>query len=166
MARWQVTIAHPTNAIPAVVLDCFSDGGEGYSRIDPQVLRVGDRTPAGTLTFSGGVGAAKYTWSFTVDLSESDARRLGALMNLQDATYDSGADGYLTLTDEVRYLDPESSPHSRTLLASLSAGYNSMVYGFGVFQVKLSRPSDDGRKLIGIQDGEMWERVTFTAVEV
>lgn len=171
LARWQVTIKQPTGATPAlpsIALEYF--GGEGYSRGELQSLQVGDFSPASVPTLTGQTAVLyRFIWSLTVDLIESELLKLGALIRWQDRTYAAGNDGHLLLEDEVEYLDPEATPHSKNLITPIAWGEAvNHEYGFGRFKVKLQQ-SEDFRKQQGVLtdgSGTLLKLATLQAIEL
>lgn len=110
----------------------------------------------------------KFIWTVAAMLTQAEARQLGALAGWQDRAYKANQDGALRLIDEIEFLDSEPSPHSRTLLSTLTESWNaSYVYGYGVFPVLAQLPQD-WRELIGrwTGSGEEARVVTFTLLEI
>jgi hypothetical protein len=164
MSRWDITIAHPTNAIPPLVLNTF--GADGYRRNQIQSLKVAEFSPVATALVKGRTNyRSRYTWAIQVQIIESQALQLEALIHLQDTAYSNFQDGYLLLTDEVEPVPP-ANPQPKTLLANLTTPYG-LTYGFGVFKVKLEY-GEAHRTHLG-QDsatGEMAKLVQFSALEL
>lgn len=119
----------------------------------------------GTTAIAGPAYTYKYFWQCAFNLSPEDKLHLRALANWQDRTYKAIEDGALLLTDELHELDPEPSPHSKTILSGTSqswAGGTGYVYGYGQFLVKLE-PGEDFEQRINWIGSEV---LTFRLVEL
>ena len=130
-------------------------------------VSLSGRSAAGTPQIGGPSYNPTFIWPITCLLTESEARQLGALALWQNREYQAGNDGALRLIDETEYLDSEPSPHSRTLLTTLTESWNaSYEYGYGVFKVKLALPQD-WRSQVGVwSDGSGARLLTFVIEEV
>lgn len=134
------TSPHPSLAIRNVTADQTLSL---RSSIEDQQVLVGARSLSGTAELNGTVFASKLAWEINTVFTDADIRLINALKEWQDAAYRSGSDGALRLIDQHEYLWGETSPHSRTLLSSISESYNaSVVYGHGVFSVALTLPNN------------------------
>ena len=136
----------------------------------PRRSRVGisvASTPSnlGVTPITGPAYNYKYVWSCAFNLSPENRRHLKALANWQDRTVKAKQDGALLLTDELHELDPEPSPHSKTIASGTSqawSGGSGYVYGYGQFLVKLE-PGDDFEQRINWIGSEV---LTFRLVEL
>ena len=147
MAFGELTLSIPgeSPAISPLTLTDFN-GEFGF----PRRSKVGFSAIAGqsnwgTAAIAGPAYDYRYVWQVAVNLSPDDALHLRALVNWQDRTYKSQQNGALNLTDELHLLDPEPSPHSRSLVSGSSvnwAGASGYVTGYGSFPVKVEIGED------------------------
>lgn len=163
MAQWDFTIidpdSNPSTNIPDVVIPC--DRENGYSRAIIEEVKVDRFTARNTAVLTGVKTSARYTWTISAQMKNEDALRLGAMIRKV-----LKASSYLHLKDEVRPLDPETSPHPKTLIGTpTAAGYASLVYGYGKFAVVPSR-SEGSFKTIG-KSGDLYtDLVQLSLVEL
>lgn len=154
-----------TTPIPAIVLGEWpADTPPTRQEFNYAVLQ--GRSSYGTPQVDGPAYGITYAWTVAAWLTMPEMLQLGALAKWQDRTYKTPADGKLRLIDEVRELDPEPSPHSRTLLSPLAPDWNAAYqYGFGVFNVKIVLPND-WDAYVGAANGVQRRIATFTLEEV
>lgn len=92
----------------------------------------------GTPLITGEQYGVRYSWGVKKTMTASEARHLGILFNYQQSSGNN-----LRLWDEVEELDPETAPHSRTLLVDVPEPLSpGMVYGFGVFNIWIELPDE------------------------
>lgn len=153
--------------IPALTIDSFLMG-EGYQRSMLNLISVGGYSQYGTPEIQGALTDPRYTWQISAHLTENEALQLDALAKWQDSQYKAKLDGKLQLTDQMEYLPPEASPHSRTLLSALNPSWNAgYEYGYGVFDVAIAIP-EQHRTHAGVIVGttDQVKLVQFGMVEV
>ncbi len=166
MARWQCTLTDPLAQAAPIVIDLLADDG-GYSRSEISKKTFDSFTLNQNALIAGPVGY-RYIWAMAPFFLESDALQLRKLVRLQNRRWDAGQDGYLLWTDEVEYLDPEASPHSKTiLLGSQVTDSEGFVYGFGQFKVQVDFP-DSSLEHIGadVATGDPLKRLRFVVTEI
>jgi hypothetical protein len=175
MATGEITIGIPgagasnfaTTPIPSLVLYRASAEAPLASRSELGFSTLEGRSNWGTSQVSGPNYSARYSWAIAAMLTEDQARQLGALAKWQDGQYKGQSDGKLRLIDELEPLDPEPTPHSRTLLSALNPSWNAAYsYGYGVFDVLLQLPEDWRQQVGRWATGEGARLVTFVAVEL
>ena len=156
-----------TAALPSVVLFRSAPGEPLTSRSQLGYAGVTARSNRGAAAISGPAYAPTYIWAVASMVTQTEAQQIAALAGWQDRAYKARANGALRLLDETEYLDPEPTPHSRPLLASLTPSWASGYrYGYGVFAVKLQLP-EDWRQQVGVwATGEQARLVTFSLVEL
>lgn len=167
MARFEVTIAQPVGATPAIPPTVLRLTKDSYDRTLLNFLTAQTYTPAKTLTLKGqrSIGG-KFSWALNPrGLSEVKLRDLQALMSWQQARYAADLDGHLVLVDEYLELPAQPAPHTKTLLTTLTTPYG-YEYGFGVFKVFL-RPAESAQAPIGgFADNTLAQSFQFTALEI
>lgn len=158
-ASGTITLTYYTARIPDVIIPC--DRENGYNRSIVEEVKIDRFTPKNTAVMTGTKVGARYLWSITAQMSKTDALRLGAMIRMV-----MKGQSYVYLKDEVREVDPETSPHSKTILGSpTAAGYASMVYGYGKFAVVPQR-GEGSFKTIG-KSGDLYtDLVQFSLVEL
>ena len=156
-----------TTPIPSLVLFRQPTDAPLALRSELGYAEVTGRSNYGTPQVSGPNYDPTYQWAVAAMLTEAEARQLGALAKWRDRQYKSNANGRLRLIDQVEYLDSEASPHSRTLLATLTETWNAgYSYGYGVFDVKIQLPPD-WRSQAGLwASGSQARLCTFSLIEV
>ncbi|MEM6435703.1 MAG: hypothetical protein AAF773_17905 [Cyanobacteria bacterium P01_D01_bin.115] len=176
MAEGELTIGIPgsgstdfaTTPIPALTLNAWPAGGGVPTRNEIGYAELSARSNRGTPAISGPSYDVTYSWPIAAMVTLDEALQLGALAKWQDQQYKAQNDGALRLIDELEPVDPQPSPHSRTLLSTLNPSWNAgFEYGYGVFAVKLQLPTD-WRQIVGVwkDSGELARLITFQALEV
>ncbi len=165
MAEGDITIRIPgvSPPIPEVVINCFPEGEDHYEVTPNGLTEVVDRSAYGTAQING----ALNDWSGLTVLAkipEDDALRLGAIARWSSREYLANRDGHLELDFELEYVDPEPSPHSRTLIQTLTTSY-SYEYGYPRYDVSLTLPPNF-RQRSGNIAGTIYNLVQFAATEV
>jgi hypothetical protein len=168
MARWQLTIKQPNSATPAIpnlVLEAF--GQSGYQPGLLQRATLTDLTIGGNAILTGTPYSYRRTWAIAAEEPESKALILEALVHWQDTTLAANGDGLLELIDELEYLPPEPSPHSKVLLSGSSfTPFTGHITGFGVHKVKLQLSEQHKTHLAVSGDNTLIKLLAFSAVEV
>lgn len=151
-----------TSPIPALTFDEWDETGIPTRR-PLGFTAIGQRSNWGTAALVGPAHRVLYAWDVVTICTVAEARQLGALALWQVAQQKAGNLGALRLIDETDYLDSEASPHSHTLLATLTETWNAgYVYGYGVFPVQLSLPEEWKRPVGLAGDGTPLVRVGFS----
>ncbi|MBE7384362.1 MAG: hypothetical protein F6J95_023485 [Leptolyngbya sp. SIO1E4] len=176
MAEGDLTIGIPgggasdfaATPVPALTLNLWTRDAGAPMRSELGYAELLGRSNRGTPQISGPAYGITFSWPVAAMLTLDEALQLGALAKWQDSQYKAQNNGALRLVDEIEYLDPEPSPHSRSLLAALNPSWNAgYEYGYGVFTVKLQLPQD-WKQNIGrwTDSGELARLATFAITEV
>ncbi|MGD1941876.1 MAG: hypothetical protein ACFB0G_11245 [Leptolyngbyaceae cyanobacterium] len=162
MARGEITLAATGSGIPTQVLTDFIGEG-GYSRSELGWSSVDRYSNNGVAAIAGPAYGTKYRWDLSFYYVESISLAVGAMLKWCEADKSR----VLTLTDENSYLDPEPTPHSRTLVQALTpAGYTgSWQYGHGIFSVRPA-VTDEHRSPAGSINGQWGELLVVSFQEV
>jgi hypothetical protein len=166
MSYGQLTLSIPgaSPPVPSLTISMFPDGG--YSRSLLGLTQVSDFSAYGTPVLTGPL-SNRYIWSISAVLTEADALQLEALILWSSGQYKARQDGALALVDEVEYLTPEPSPHSRSLISAITPTWSaSYEYGYGQFSVQVSLAEDNPRAHKGRASSGLFKEVQFSIVEV
>ena len=165
MADGEITIRIPgaSPPIPEVVIRYFPGQDDDYSVSAQGLATVDEFSAVGTPIVTGEI-SDRYIYAVTCYQLQEDALRLAAIARWSSDTYKAGNDGHLEMDFEVQYVDPEPSPHSRTLISALTTSY-SYEYGFPRLDVVLTL-GDDYRKRAGCAGSSAYSMFQFVATEV
>ena len=165
MAEGDITIRIPGGSppIPEVVLNCFPKGEDHYEITPNGLAEVVGRSAVGTAEINGTLKKWNDT-TILAALPEDDALALEAMAIWSSAQYESGSDGHLEMDWELEYIAPEPSPHSRTLVSTLTTSYG-YEYGYPRYDIGLILPAGF-RKRIGNVSGTIYSLVQFAVREV
>lgn len=159
MARWEITIADPSNTYGSVY---FKPGGDSYNRSIFEEISVNRFTSRNTAILTGNKTGYRYVWSISaLTIPINDLRVLEGLIRLVM----EGTRTHLLLTDEVEELSPEISPHKKTLIATPST-VNGLVYGFGRFAVVPQRVDQNPRKHLGYIGDREFKSINLQFIEI
>lgn len=163
MAAGHVTIKDPSGTIPDVT---FSPKIGGHKRQLQQRVSVRGFTQSGKAILQGATTEQRYEWSEVSGLVDlATLARFDAMAIASDNLFGDGSDGFLYLEDEIRYVFPAATPHPKTLITPLAAGFAGQVWGFGRFKIQLVLAEDHG-EYQGYQNGERQYLIKFAAVEL
>jgi hypothetical protein len=159
MARWQLTLKDPLNTLPALNLGTFQAGGDGYdrARFSQSVDRV---NKSGRPVVVGPSYEYRYVWTLGLAMPEDDALLLERYLGVQKLR------GYLVLEDEIQFLTPEPSPHSRSLLSGTTKTIADGITGLGRFAVWGSLPEDGAPAHAGMAGAVPWNGSTLVLHEI
>lgn len=166
MADGDITIRIPGGSppIPEVVINCFPEGEDHYEVTRTGLAEVASFSNVGTPEISGLLND-RYSLTVLAKIPEDDALRLEAIAHWSSEQYSNGADGHLELDFELEYVGPEPSPHSRTLVSTLTTAY-SYEYGYPRYDVVLTIPPGFRQRSGNNGSGTIYNLVQFAAVEV
>lgn len=166
MAEGQITLRVPGAVvpIPEVVIDCYLAADEFYSRELQGLAAVTSRSAVGTAQITGSLFTAEAITVLGM-VTEAQALDLGAMALWSSGEYQANRDGHLEMDYEVEYVEPQPSPHPKTLIQILTTPYGYQ-YGYPRLNVALTLPADY-RKRRGVnRGGVLYSIVQFAAVEV
>jgi hypothetical protein len=167
MAEGQITIRIPggSPAIPELVISEFPDG-DFYRRFPLGLVEIVGFSQYGTPEINGPL-TDRWSLAISAFLTEQDALQLEAMVRWGSNQYKAGQDGHLELDDEIEYLPPEESPHSRALITTLNPTWSaSYEYGYGRLNVAITLSEDYRAHLGNLSTGEGAKLFQFAAVEV
>lgn len=167
MADGQITFRQPSGSspsIPDVVVDCYIDAGNFYSSTITGLASVAGYSTLGTAQIVVGAVTARV---FTVSgvIPDTAALDIGALAIWSSEEYKAQRDGHLEMIVECEYTEAEPSPHSETLLETLTTAYG-YEYGYPVIDGVLSLPPDYKRRRGITRDGVLQSLVQVVFTEV
>jgi hypothetical protein len=147
MARWQLTLRDPLGTLAPLDLSVF-EGDGGYTR-DRYSQKVERHNRAGRPVITGPSYGYRYIWTLGLILSDLDCLRLERFERAQQAR------GGLIFDDEVTYVCPEPSPHSRSLISGSQISVSDAISGFGSFSVWIYLPENGGSTPWGKAEANM-----------
>lgn len=168
MAQWEVTIAQPAGATPAVspvVLSAF--GEDGYKPSYGLAYKLEGRTVGGSGIIEGVTVPYYHSLELTVDHDQAIARELEKLVAWQQRQFDLNQDGRLLITDEFDYTLVWTTPHPKTLLAgsevSMGTGFST---GFPVWKGIIELPENHRQHNGVAPDGSYGKKISLLIEEV
>jgi len=169
MTRWQMTLKQSgTTPSPNIGTLTLKNWQDPPTRSQINHITLGNFSPMNVPTLAGSnyLKSYHFTWQIAALLTSAQSRQFEALVGWQQSQFGSGSDGRLILTEEVEYLPPETTPHSRTVISGTGITESwGQVSGFGTYYV-FATLGDTHKTQVGYSGVVNYKLVQFVLTEM